>query len=292
MDIKLLRSFALVAELEHIGQAAEKLHISASPLSRQIQQLEDELGVALFHREKKRLYLSAEGKQFLTEVKALLLHHDRLNGLGKSLKNGQSGRLDIGYVEAAIHSLLLPESLARLNCSSKVDIQLHALRSQAQIDALANHALDLALVYNEPEEDDCFAFQSVLVEPVVLAMPIEQAIRDPKPEQLHMMRWIADKQSLNTAVSNRLLEVCEGSGFTPDIQLEVSGPLAALSCVEAGLGFTFIQRSLARLASSSVIVVEVPWLALYVNLCAVWRRNEAKPLVSRLLTALREHVPS
>jgi len=89
-----------------------------------------------------------------------------------------------------------------------------------------------------------------------------------------------------------LLEVCEGSGFTPDIQLEVSGPLAALSCVEAGLGFTFIQRSLARLASSSVIVVEVPWLALYVNLYAVWRRNEAKPLVSRLLTALREHVPS
>lgn len=292
MDIKLLRSFALVAELEHIGQAAEKLHISASPLSRQIQQLEDELGVALFHREKKRLYLSAEGKQFLTEVKALLVHHDRLNGLGKSLNNGQSGRLDIGYVEAAIHSLLLPESLARLNCSSNVDIQLHALRSQAQIDALANHALDLALVYNAPEEDDSFDFQNVLSEPVVLAMPKEQAIRDPGPEQLHKKRWIADKQSLNTAVSNRLLEVCEVGGFTPDIRLEVSGPLAALSCVEAGLGFTFIQRSLARLASPSVIVVEVPWLALNVTLYAVWRRNEAKPLVSRLLMALREHVPS
>ncbi len=52
MDIKLLRSFAVVARLEHIGQAAERLNISSSPLSRQIQLLEDELGVVLFHREK------------------------------------------------------------------------------------------------------------------------------------------------------------------------------------------------------------------------------------------------
>lgn len=50
MDIKILRAFATVAALEHIGQAAEQLHISPSPLSRQIQQLESELGMVLFHR--------------------------------------------------------------------------------------------------------------------------------------------------------------------------------------------------------------------------------------------------
>ncbi|KNC05778.1 LysR family transcriptional regulator [Pantoea sp. RIT-PI-b] len=290
MDIKLLRSFALVAELQHIGQAAEKLHISASPLSRQIQQLEDELGVALFHREKKRLYLSAEGKQFLIEVKALLAHHDRLNGLGRSLRKGQSGRLDIGYVEAAIHSLLLPDSLTRLDCSSEVDIQLHALRSQPQIDALSNHALDLALVYAPPEANDLFAFQCVLSEPVVLAMPGKQAIEHPRPEQLDKKRWIADKQSLNTTASSRLMDICERAGFAPDVRLEVSGPLAALSCVEAGLGYTLIQRSLARLASPAVTIAELPWLGLNVTLYAVWRKNEAKPLVTRLLAALREHV--
>ena len=52
VDIKLLRSFATVALFEHVGQAAERLHISQSPLSRQIQQLESELGITLFHRDK------------------------------------------------------------------------------------------------------------------------------------------------------------------------------------------------------------------------------------------------
>lgn len=95
MDIKLLRSFATVALLEHVGQAAEKLHISASPLSRQIQQLESELGVTLFHREKKRLRLTEAGRKFLDEVTPFLQHHARLTDYGRSLT--QTARGASGY---------------------------------------------------------------------------------------------------------------------------------------------------------------------------------------------------
>lgn len=288
MDIRILRSFATVGELEHIGQAAEKLHISSSPLSRQIQLLEEELGVELFYREKKRLRLTSEGRDFLSEVRSFLKHHDRLKDRGRNLGKGLAGRLDIGYVEAAIHSGLLPATLARLGCSSDVDIHLHALRSKQQIENLRDRTIDLALLHTPPEESDEFGQRKVFSEPIVLAMPKNRTLLQPLPEDLDGQPWIADREGLNPAARIRLLHSCATSGFTPNIRLEVAGPLAALSCVEAGLGSTFIQKSLARISTANVKIVELPWFPLEVSIHAVWRKNETKPLILRVLSTLTE----
>ncbi|KOC88803.1 LysR family transcriptional regulator [Winslowiella iniecta] len=288
VDIRILRSFSVVGELEHIGQAAEKLHISQSPLSRQIQLLENELGVELFHREKKRLRLTSEGKHFLSEVQAFLKHHDRLKDRGKNLGKGLAGRLDIGYVEAAIHSRLLPDTLARLGCTSDVDIRLYGFRSKQQIECLRDRTLDLALLHTPPATSEEFEQRKVFSEPIVLAMPKNMTLSAPQPEDLDHQPWIADQEGLNPAARARLLNACAASGFTPNIRLEVSGPLAALSCVEAGLGFTFVQKSLARISSANVSIVELPWFPLEVSIHAVWKRNDTKPLIQRILSALKD----
>jgi DNA-binding transcriptional LysR family regulator len=70
---------------ENVGRAAEQLHISQSPLSRQIAQLEDNLGLALFERRNQRLYLTNDGRTFLAEARGLLKHAERLESLGKRL---------------------------------------------------------------------------------------------------------------------------------------------------------------------------------------------------------------
>ena len=286
MDIKLLRSFATVALLEHIGQAAEKLHISPSPLSRQIQQLESELGVALFHREKKRLRLTAEGKKFLHEVTPFLQHHQRLIEYGRSLAQEQVARLDIGYVEAAIHTRLLPEAIARINGDRGTDIHLHAMRSKQQLELLNERALDVAILHTPPEKSDVFLQKKVLTEPILLAMPQHQAIADPTPDDLQGQPWIADHAHLNPAARARWLTACQQAGFQPDIALEVSGPLAALACVEAGLGFTFIQQSLVSRVAPTVSLVRLPWLPLDITLYAVWRKENSGPLIDAFLSAL------
>ena len=68
LDLRQLRYFIAVAEQENVGRAAELLHISQSPLSRQIRQLEDQLGVLLFERVKKRVRLTQEGRDLLGEA--------------------------------------------------------------------------------------------------------------------------------------------------------------------------------------------------------------------------------
>lgn len=286
MDIKLLRSFTVVARLEHIGQAAERLNISSSPLSRQIQMLEDELGVTLFHREKKRLHLTTEGEKFLDEVGPFLQHYDRLKDHARHLGQANAGRIDIGYVEAAIHSRLLPDALAKLALPPEIDIKLHSMRSKQQLEQLQARLIDVAFLYTLPPSSDApFCQKIVLTEPVLLAMPKALALPAPTPAQLEQYPWIAEQENLNPAARAQLLRACQEKGFTPRISLEVSGPLAALSCVEAGLGFTFIQQSLARIASENVALVALPWLPLEIALHLVWRKNETKPLVRRLLAA-------
>lgn len=89
IDLRQLKYFVVVAEEEHVGRAAERLHISQSPLSRQIAQLEERLGLTLFERNQQRIRLTADGQTFLAETRSLLTHANRLESLGKRLGRGK-----------------------------------------------------------------------------------------------------------------------------------------------------------------------------------------------------------
>ncbi|MBO8044304.1 LysR family transcriptional regulator, partial [Pseudomonas aeruginosa] len=108
LDLRQLRYFVAVAEDEHVGRAAERLHISQSPLSRQIAQLEERLELQLFERSQQRIRLTADGRTFLAEARALLTHANRLESLARRLGRGDEGGLCIGYLEYAMHSGVLP----------------------------------------------------------------------------------------------------------------------------------------------------------------------------------------
>jgi len=107
MELRHLRYFVAVAEELHFSKAAEKLHIAQPPLSQQIQQLEAELGVKLFHRKTKRqVQLTEAGKVFLQEVDRLLVQLETAVELTQRIGRGQTGQLRIGFTSLAIYDLL------------------------------------------------------------------------------------------------------------------------------------------------------------------------------------------
>src|ERR1700744_2429252 len=97
MELRHLRYFIVVAEEQNVTRAAERLHLSQPPLSRQIRDLEDELGVELFRRTARSMALTDAGKVFLGEARAVLLRADQAVQAARAAAQNCKGRLQVGY---------------------------------------------------------------------------------------------------------------------------------------------------------------------------------------------------
>ena len=292
LDLRQLRCFVAVAETEHVGRAALSLGISQSPLSRQIQQLEARLGLVLFERERKRLRLTSDGRDFLAEARELIAHADRLEQRGRSLGLGGAGRLAIGYVEGAVHAGLIAATLERLRAVRPgLVVNLISQRSFAQIDGLRLRALHAGFIYTPPEPADPeIETQLVLDEPLLLALPKDDPLAAKArigPGDLHRRTWITVVRQPRDTNRDQFVAAAVAAGFTPDIAYETADPLTSLGLVGAGLGLAVAQASLRLLDPAGVVFRDLPWFKRTVRVYLAWRRADHRAALMALLAATR-----
>jgi len=284
LDLQQLRYFVGVAEQEHVGRAAELLHISQSPLSRQIMALEAQLGLQLFERHRQRLRLTPEGREFLAEARELLARAGKLEEHGRLLGAGMTGSLSVGYVEAAVHSGLLARSLRAFR-QGRPDLQFHlsAQRSAEQLDGLRQRLLDFGFVYTPPPLDDPeIASVRILDEPLLLALPADDrlAVGPPvSPADLDGRAWVTVVRRPPDTNRAPFLAACARAGFVPMIAYETTEPLASLELVAAGLAFATVQASLHKVAPPEVAFRELPWFDRRVTVHLVWRRADTRSAI-------------
>lgn len=284
MDLATLRCFVGVAEDEHVGRAALRLNISASPLSRQIRKLEAELGVALFERQRQRLRLTEEGRRFLDEARELLAHADAVKARGRGLAQGAAGSLCLGAVPGALADATVVEALRRLR-QERPGLALRVVpgRSPPLADQLRRGVLDLALVYRPPAETD---LKSALLvrRPMALALAADHplaAAEQVTPEHLAGQIWLALDRTVSPAFRQHFLAACRRAGFDPDIRYETSDLFSALAVIRAGLACALVQDGLPL--PVGVVTRPVPGLDLHTELHAVWRPSNPAPVVAALL---------
>jgi DNA-binding transcriptional LysR family regulator len=145
MELRHLRYFVVVAEEQNVTRAAERLHVSQPPLSRQIRDLEEELGVELFQRTAKSLALTEAGKLFLGEARAVLLRAENAVQAVRAVATGERGQIRVGYAPSLTIELL-PRTLRRfeLVCPG-VRVTLHDLSTEECVQRLTARKLDVAL---------------------------------------------------------------------------------------------------------------------------------------------------
>ncbi|MGW1723362.1 LysR substrate-binding domain-containing protein [Streptomyces sp. NPDC002306] len=291
LDLRQLRYFVAVAETEHVGQAAERLHISQSPLSRQIAQLEKNLGLNLFERDQRRIRLTRDGQVFLAEARALLRHADRLENLGRRLGRGEEGGLCIGYVADAMHTGILPAALRALHEDRPgIHVALYNLRAAEQFEGLRQRSLDIALVQESPAADDPDLLAAPLLQdPLLLALPARHPLaaqEELTPGDLDGQPWIAIENAEDPAWRDSFIASCGAAGFSPDIRLDAAEPLTALGLVASGLGLALVQRSMVRATTEDIAVRELPWHDRFVQLWAAWHRVDLRPVVTSFRTTV------
>lgn len=287
MDLATLRCFVAVAEDEHVGRAALRLNISASPLSRQIRKLEGELGVALFERQRQRLRLTEAGRRFLAEARDLLAHAEVVRARGRGLAQGAAGGLCLGAVPGALSNGTVLAALRRLSAwRPGLALRVVPGRSPVLADQLRRGALDLALVYRLPADpglETCLLARRPMVLAVAAGHPLAGADLD--ADILAEQSWAALDREVSPGFRQLFLNACRGAGFEPDIRFETSDLYTSLAVIQSGLACGLVQDDLPLPAG--IVRRPVPGLALFTELHALWRPSNPGAAVAELLALLQ-----
>src|SRR3989442_3833249 len=172
MELRHLRYFVQVAEEQHYGRAAERLRVAQPALSRQIQDLEREVGFKLFDRMPRGVKLSAAGTLFLAEARRILKDVDEAMLRAQRVARGQSGTLRVGFTENASWHGPVPDSLRLFRQRyPDAELQLNPQSSLEQLEALRTGRLDAGFVYNVTKADRELDQLPIAMHGVALAVP-------------------------------------------------------------------------------------------------------------------------
>ncbi len=147
MELRHLRYFVTVARELHFSRAAAKLNIGQPPLSMQIRALEQELGVTLFERTRRRVFLTDAGRIFLARAEAILADVESAAHEARSITGCESGELRIGFTTSSPFTSLLQQVLSAYRKRfAQVTLTLHEMPSSLQVQAIEQRQLDIGLV--------------------------------------------------------------------------------------------------------------------------------------------------
>ena len=177
MELRQLRYFVAVAEMENVSRAALKLHVSQPALSRQIRDLEDEIGFCLLERTAKSVRLTDAGRAFLTDARALLQQADEAVKKARAIAGAEPTELKVGYSPAATARILPPILRAYQRVMPKVHVKLHDWSNEENVAGLRDGRLNLALVVRPPKAASLegIRFEELIRERICLAVPPHHA---------------------------------------------------------------------------------------------------------------------
>jgi DNA-binding transcriptional LysR family regulator len=282
MELRHLRYFVAVAEELHFGRASARVHVAQPAVSRQIRALEEEIGLSLFERDRRRVVLTVAGAAFLDEARSLLQQVDRAMVTAHRAARGELGLLRIGYVPAVVHTGL-PEILRAFRKRfSRVDIRLQEMNPAMQVEALLAKRIEVGFVRG-PIDEPTLASKTVLKEPLVAALPSGHRLGGHKTLGLAMLAkepFVFQARSRAPAAHDHILALCRRAGFSPQI---VEGSYTELlSLVASGAGVAIVPTSLRAIRRAGVLfrpLRERPMT----QLDMVWREDAASPVLREFL---------
>lgn len=289
MDIRRLRYFLIAAEEENLRRAAARLHIVQPALSKQIAQLEAELGCALFTRAKQRIALTPSGRLFMADAKRILADLEAAKDRLKLAAAGQLGTLDIGFRETAARSPLVSRSISEFRQAfPSVELRLNQMTSPAQCAALRSGDLDAGFIYLSPEHDQGLEHLAIAADRFLLAVHRTHPLARKKQLSLRDLGdqpfiWLA--RSRNAYYSDALLRECHRLGFSPRVIQEADSDATALNLVAVGMGISFVVAATAPLPD--VVLKPVAELDHSLTLALAWNGDTHSPLTANFVATVR-----
>lgn len=282
MNFQQIRSFLVLAKELHFWKTAEKVYTSQSSLSRQIQMLEEELGIQLFERNKRNVKLTQAGVFLHQRWETLLDEFDRINREAKKIHEGSSGALSFAY-PGSISFNYLPKLLKTLGEEMpNLKVELVEPTDENHGILLVNHQIDLAFSRDAIENPGIDSVE-LFSEPVCLVVPDGHWVTE---ESFNDLRDVKEENFLisglhhTTYFASLLRQLFSVHGFEPKIQIESDFGGMILSLVSNGLGISILPFSFSSSSNANVRFIELPErVGLFIN----WRKNEQNKALKKVV---------
>lgn len=291
MELRHIRYFVAVARCEHMRQAAERLHIAQPALSRQIADLEEEMGCPLFDRLPRRIRLNAAGQSLLHDAEQILAAVDTATNNARRASRGETGSIKIGFIESASWAGLFPTVIQKYRSKNPgVDLALLPMYSRAQLEAIKADQIDAGFCYAlEAMPDECSSIH-IGTDTVLLAAPRRYGWKTRKDLKLvdlvdEPFVWISREQA--PTYHDLLLRAVIGAGVSPRIVQQTFDENTMLSLVSAGMGLGLVNSALSERKPRSVDFVRVVDLNLLLPLHFVWRSDNLSPSLVKFLQLIK-----
>src|SRR5216684_1629248 len=292
MELRHLRYFMAVGEEQHYGRAARRLHVAQPALSRQIQDLEEEIGFELFERLPRGVKLSAAGKLFLEDVRRILQEVSEAAVRAGRVASGRSGTMRVGFTENASWRGVVPESFRRFReLQPDAELQLQPAASLEQLEAIRSGRLDAGFVNFMPKSDPELDQLLVAMQHVELAAPKRHPLTKLKKLRLRDLTdapFVWFPRWASPAFYDRLMHECYRGGLkSPRIVQEGLNEATILSLVATGMGVGWVLGAARWRCPKSIVILPVVDLNIPLTLTLVWRKDNSSPLLANFIAEVR-----
>lgn len=287
-DIRQMRYFVALAETLHFGRAAERLHLTQPPLSRQIAALEQELGVRLLERHSRQVTLTCAGQRFLEDCRAVIAAFDQACRNAQLTGRGELGELSIAFMMHAAHTVI-PSLVRRFTTSNpRVRVELREVIPSSIIDAVLAGRYDAGIGFAPGASVRGIEVRPIHRERLCLVVPNSHAlasrasvtVRDLEGEAL-----IAAPGDVASTLREAILSFCHAGGFEPDIRMEAQLQQTIVSLVAEGIGIALVPESMRKIAMAGVTFCDLED-APAVEHVLIWRKENLNPALRLLLAAV------
>ena len=286
MELRHLRYFKAVADELNFTRAASRLRVAQSAVSSQIQDLENELGVVLLERSRRRVTLTAAGEAFVQASERILRSVEEACRQARRIGHGEYGTLAIGFIGSQSHEWM-PRVLKRFRAKyPEVEVTLMEIHPSQQLEALLARTLDVGLVgpiSGKPPPGlrlECFSEEWPFV-----GMPNDHRFaRLPKVAlaQLKDEPFIFTSEKNSPSYRSLISRMCERAGFVPRVVQEVDRARTGVQYVAAGFGISIFAEHISRLPAPGVRFVPLSGPVQKMRYGIAWRKG-AEEVVARFV---------
>ena len=291
MELRHLRYFVGVGEEQHFGRAAERLHIAQPALSRQIQDMEKEIGFRLFERLPRGVKLSPAGKLFLEDARRILGEVQEATRRAERVASGKAGTLRVGFVESISWHGVVPEFFRRFRQKQPgAELTPVPMLSLVQVEAIRSGRLDAGFVVDMTTLGKELDQRLVAQHKVVLAAPKGHPLTRQtrlRLSDLNDVPFVWFPRRTNPAAYDRLMRACCRGGLkSPRIVQEADDHATILSLVACRLGVALVSDSARWQCPRGVALLPIVDLKVLVPFSLIWRKDNRSPLLQRFLNIL------